>query len=355
MNNRAAVFLGERYGLEQLLEAAALAEELGFDFVSVGDSILAKPRYSPIPVLAAIAGRTRRLGLATGILQPHMRNPVLLAQEWATLDVLSGGRTTLGVGLGTGPAELVAREYEVVGIPRRRRARAFDEAIQLVKRLWLEEQVTFEGTVFRCREVSIGFRPLQSPHPPVVIACGGYVPTRPGVGPNDFFTEERAGTYHGPFERVARLGDGWITGIVTPEEYARAWSLIRQIAQERHGRRLAADFRRVLNCFIHVNADPKAARREAVSLLQAYHRLPFDDETVERWTIYGPPERCAERMAAYVEAGVTAFQLVIAAQDQLAQIRAIAEQVRPLLKASLNPGLVATAASRHAPGSEPRR
>ncbi len=60
VNNRAAVFLGEEYSLERLLEAAAVAEELGFEFVSVGDSILAKPRYSPIPVLSAIAARTSR-------------------------------------------------------------------------------------------------------------------------------------------------------------------------------------------------------------------------------------------------------------------------------------------------------
>src|SRR5438094_230462 len=102
VNNRAAVFLGEEYSLGRLLEAAVLAEELGFDFVSVGDSIIAKPRYSPIPVLSAIAACTQRIKLATGILQPHMRHPWLLAQEWATLDVISGGRTILGVGLGTG-------------------------------------------------------------------------------------------------------------------------------------------------------------------------------------------------------------------------------------------------------------
>ena len=332
VNNRAAVFLGEAYLLERLLEAATLAEDCGFEFVSVGDSILAKPRYSPIPVLAAIAARTTRIKLMTGILQPHMRNPVLLAQEWATLDALSNGRTILGVGLGTGAREMVEREYELVGTPKRLRGKAFDEAIQLLKRLWTEEQVSFEGEVFRCRDVSIGFRPKQVPHPPIVVACGGYVPSRPGVGPNDFFTEQTAGTFHGPFERVARLGDGWMTGIVTPKEYGRAIDLIRAIARERYARQLGGEFRTVLNCFINVGPDAEAARREAVFMLQSYHQLPFDDETIERWTIYGPPERCAERMAAYWEAGVNSFQLVIAARDQLAQIRAIAEGVRPLVQ-----------------------
>ncbi len=335
VNNRAAVFLGEAYSLERLLEAAVLAEQLGFEFVSVGDSILAKPRYSPIPVLAAIAARTKQIKLATGILQPHMRHPVLLAQEWATLDVLSGGRTILGVGLGTGPLEMVAREYELVGIPKRIRGKAFDEAIQMLKRLWTEDQVTFEGAVFRCRETSMGFRPAQSPHPPIVVACGGYVPTQPGVGPNDFFSEQTAGTFTGPFERVAQLGDGWMTGIVTPAEYARTLNHIRAIARERYGRTLGPEFRTILNCFINVGPSLAETRREAVVMLQSYHRLPFDDETIERWTIYGPAERCAERIITYAEAGVNSFQFVIAARDQLAQIRAIAENVRPLLEAEV--------------------
>jgi alkanesulfonate monooxygenase SsuD/methylene tetrahydromethanopterin reductase-like flavin-dependent oxidoreductase (luciferase family) len=333
VNNRAAVFLGEAYRPEQLLEAAATAEALGFEFVSVGDSILAKPRYSPIATLAAIAGRTSRIKLMTGILQPHMRHPVLLAQEWATLDALSAGRTILGVGLGTGSRDMVEREYELVGVPKRLRGKAFDEAIHLLRRLWTEDSVTFDGDVFRCREVSIGFRPIQQPHPPIVIACGGYVASRPGVGPNDFFSERTAGTFHGPFERVARVGDGWMTGIVTPTEYAQTLGLIRTIARERFDRVLGPGFRTVLNCFINVNPDADAARREAVWMLQTYHRLPFDDETIERWTIYGSPRRCAERIMAYVEAGVNSFQFVIASADQLAQMRAIAEEVRPLLPA----------------------
>jgi alkanesulfonate monooxygenase SsuD/methylene tetrahydromethanopterin reductase-like flavin-dependent oxidoreductase (luciferase family) len=331
VNNRAAVFLGEAYALDRLLGAAALAEELGFDFVSVGDSILAKPRYAPIPLLSAIAARTQRIKLVTGILQPHLRNPVLLAQEWATLDMISGGRTILGVGLGTGAREMVDREYELVGVPRARRARAFEEAIELLRRLWTEERVTFEGTIFRLRDVSLGYRPAQIPHPPIIVACGGYVPTRPGVGPNDFFTERTAGAFHGPFDRVARLGDGWITGIVTPEEYGRTLTLIRTLAREQYGRALGPEFPAVLNCFIHVGPDAEAARREAVIMLQTYHRLPFDHETIERWTIYGPPARCAERLAAYAAAGANAFQFVPAARDQLTQIRRIAAEVLPLL------------------------
>ncbi len=331
VNNRAAVFLGPAFSLDRLLDAAVAAEAYGFEFVSVGDSILAKPRYMPIPVLTAIAARTTRIRLATGILQPHMRHPVLLAQDWATLDVLSAGRTVLGVGLGTGDRAMVEREYELIGIPKALRGRAFDEAIRLLKLLWTEECVTFEGSVFRCRDVALGYRPVQAPHPPIVIACGGYVPSRPGMGPNDFYSDRTADTFTGPFERVARLGDGWITGIVTPDEYRETLAHIRALAHERHGRSLGPDFLAVLNCFINVGPSAAAAREEGKAFLEAYHRLPFDDATLERWLICGPPERCAEQLATWVEAGVNSFQLVLACSDQLGQIRAVAEKVRPLV------------------------
>jgi alkanesulfonate monooxygenase SsuD/methylene tetrahydromethanopterin reductase-like flavin-dependent oxidoreductase (luciferase family) len=125
-----------------------------------------------------------------------------------------------------------------------------------------------------------------------------------------------------------------MTGIVEPAEYAEALARIRQLASDDYGRTLGKDFRTVLNCWINVNADAKKARDESVDVLQRYHQFPMDDETVERWVFYGPPERIAERILRYVEAGVNAFQWVIAAEDQLAQIRAIAERVRPLVRAA---------------------
>ncbi|MBV9119871.1 MAG: LLM class flavin-dependent oxidoreductase [Chloroflexi bacterium] len=341
VNNRAAVFLGGAFTLANLLESAKLAEELGFDFVSVGDSILAKPRYMPIPVLSAIAAQTSRVELATGILQPHMRNPVLLAKDWTTLDALSGGRSVFTVGLGTGDVRMVEREYQLVGLDKSRRGRAFEEAIEIVKRLWNEHEVTFHGSVFDVEGVTLGFEPERKPHPPVVLACGGYVAKQAGHGPNDFHNEKIAGTFVGPWDRVARLGDGWMTGIVEPDEYAGALATIKQIADRQYGRRLGAEFRTVLNCWINVNDDIQKARAESVDVLQRYHQLPMDDETVERWVFYGPPDRIAARIERYVEAGVNAFQWVIAAEDQPAQIRAIAESVRPLVRQAQRSGVPA--------------
>jgi alkanesulfonate monooxygenase SsuD/methylene tetrahydromethanopterin reductase-like flavin-dependent oxidoreductase (luciferase family) len=343
VNNRAAVFMGEAFSLDRLLDNAVMAEQAGLDFVSVGDSITAKPRYTPIPVLSAIAAKTHRIGLATGILQPHMRHPALLAQDWATLDVISGGRTLLGVGLGTGDPASVAREYELVGIPKRKRGKAFDESIQLLKRLWTEESVTFEGDVFTLNDVALGYRPRQRPHPPIVISCGGYVPKRAGFGPNDFYTESTAGTFTGPFERVARLGDGWLTGIVTGEEYRQALTFIRQTAAERYGRVLGPEFVAMVNLWLCVGPSAEAARQEGQAVLEAYHLRPFDEDTIERWLLYGAPEDCAARLAEYILAGANTFQFVIASYDQERQIRALTERVLPLVPERVAAGQGATA------------
>ena len=319
--------------MKQLLENAVSAEQAGCDFVSVGDSILAKPRYTPIPTLTAIAARTHRIKLASGILQPHMRHPLLLAQDWATLDEISGGRTEFVVGLGTGDPEMVAREYQLIGIPKSRRGAAFDESIRLVKRLWTEDHVSFEGEVFNCTDVTVGFRPRVQPHPPIVVACGGYVPKQAGFGPNDFFSEETAGKFVGPWDRVARLGDGWITGIITPAEYRDTLNVIKTIARERYQRTLDEHFIRRINLFLCVGPDDAAARIEGQRMMEAYHQRPFDQDTLDRWLLAGSAQTCAGRLLEYVAAGANSFQVVLASYDQRAQIEALAGQVIPLVRA----------------------
>ncbi len=328
LNNRGAVFLGDEYSLSGLLNLAQRAEALGFDFVSVGDSVLAKPRYAPIPTLAAIAAVTDRIELTTGILQPHLRPAVLLAQEWATLDELSDGRTSLGVGLGTGPKALVEAELALMGLTRRSRARAFEESIEALRLLWAGGPVTFDGVVTHLDGVDAGFVPRQPGGPRILVACGAYVPAQEGFGPNDVFDAAAAGTTIGPFDRVARLGDGWISGIAFASEWRELFA--RVCAEgERVGRDLAApDYERRFNTFVHVGDDPVRARKEGQAFLEAYHRLPMDEGTLDRWLISGPAEQCAARIAALVDVGVNSFQFVLASADQHAQLEALASVVR---------------------------
>jgi alkanesulfonate monooxygenase SsuD/methylene tetrahydromethanopterin reductase-like flavin-dependent oxidoreductase (luciferase family) len=334
LNNRGAVFLGQQYTLGALVEQAERAEELDFDFVSLGDSVLAKPRYSAIPTLSALATATSRIGLTTGILQPHLRSPVLLAQEWATLDVLSGGRTVLGVGLGTGPRELVDAELALAGLTRKTRAKAFEESIEVLRALWRGGPTTFHGKIFRFDDIDIGFGAAQADEVRISIACGAYIARQPGYGPNDVYDAARAGTIVGPFERVARLGDGWISGIATVEEWSRAWKTLRGEG-EKLGRDLdVPSFERRFNTYIYLAEDAVAARAEGAAFMADYHRLPMDADTVKRWLICGSQEQCARQIDAFIKAGVNSFQFILASRDQSGQLQRLAETINLLRSVS---------------------
>ena len=214
-NNRASVFLPD-FSMERLLDLAVEAEELGYHSVWVGDSLLAKPRYDPIVTLTAIAARTKNIKLATGILQPHMRNPVVVALEWATLDIISKGRTIMGVGPGAGSPELLSKECEVAGFQRKVRGKVFEECLEVLKALWTRDSVDFEGRHYRYRDVSLGYKPVQEPHPPIWIAAGHYNPVKVENYRYGHFVEANAGKHTGPFDRVARLADGWLTNHISP-------------------------------------------------------------------------------------------------------------------------------------------
>src|ERR1044072_4267112 len=103
-----------------------------------------------MPMLAALAGVTRTIKLGTMVLVLPLRNPVCFAKEWATLDVLSGGRPILGLGVGWHE-----EEFALMGVPYRERGPRTSEAIEAVKALWAGDRVTFEGTYYRFRDLTI--------------------------------------------------------------------------------------------------------------------------------------------------------------------------------------------------------
>ena len=131
---------------------------------------------------------------------------------------------------------------------------------------------------------------------------------------------------------MARLGDGWITGMATPDEL-RAGREAIAAAAETAGRTLPEPFDVRVNLFLLVGDDPAAARSEGAAFMTDYHRRPMDDASVDRWLVCGPAEACAQRLAAYVEAGAASFQCVLASIDQAEQIERVAAEVLPLLAA----------------------
>jgi len=150
-------------------DQARRAEDLGYSALLMPDHVIAQ--LAPVPALAAAASATSRLRIGVHVFDNDYRNPVLLAREAATLDVLSGGRLELGIGAGW-----MASDYRQIGIsydaPKIRIDRMV-EAIAIVKRLFAGERVDHEGVHYHLRGATIGTLPVQRPHPPLVIGGGG--------------------------------------------------------------------------------------------------------------------------------------------------------------------------------------
>jgi probable F420-dependent oxidoreductase len=167
---------------ETAAKVARAAEAAGFESVWTGEHVvLPDPQAPPSPAppehpmldpavaLAFLAGQTERLRLATGIIILPQRNPVVLAKELASVDVLSGGRLIAGVAAG-----YLKPEFDAIGVPFETRGARTDEFIDVLRALWTQEKPAFEGPSVQFRGVDAQPRPVQKPHPPIVV--GGTSP-----------------------------------------------------------------------------------------------------------------------------------------------------------------------------------
>src|SRR5438093_7824154 len=154
---------------EHWRDAASRAEALGYDTLLMPDHITAQ--LARVAALAAAAAATTTLRIGSFVFDNDYRNPVMLAKEATTLDLLSGGRLEFGLGAGWN-----TRDYRQLGIPYdtpKIRVDRMEEALALIKRLWTEETVTHQGAHYRVRDAKVRPRPTQRPHPPVMIGGGG--------------------------------------------------------------------------------------------------------------------------------------------------------------------------------------
>ena len=150
-------------------ENARRVEDLGYDVLLVTDHVT--EQLAPLPALVAAADVTSRLRIGSFVFDNDYRNPVMLAKEAATVDLLSDGRLELGLGAGWN-----TRDYAQLGIaydPPKTRVDRFAEALALTKRLWTERSVDHDGTYYRVRGATVLPRPVQRPHPPIMVGGGG--------------------------------------------------------------------------------------------------------------------------------------------------------------------------------------
>ena len=309
-----------------LIDLSQQAEVSGaFDTLWVGDSLLAKPRLEAVALLSALAGATSRLKLAVGCLATFVhRHPLLFAQQWASLDVLSGGRAWLAVCLG-GPDEqspAQALEHKVMGVRSGERVGRMEEGIQILRKVWSGERVSHQGEFYQFEGVKIEPRPAQQPCPIWIASNPTGLTWKGGASASDAAVERG-------FRRVARYADGWMTNKVSPAQFREQWARIAKMARE-EGRNPAA-LGSALYHNININEDRQQALEESKAFLDTYYTSKFSPAFVEGWTVAGSPAQCIAELRDYAEAGLGHIALRLTSWDQRGQLKRFLAEVAPAL------------------------
>lgn len=264
---------------------ARLAEDLGFDLVSIWDHPVGeRPSFETWTLLTWIAARTERIGLATNVLGLPFRLPAMTAKMAETLDRLSGGRVTLGLGGGANDGE-IAGAGGPVRTPAEKVA-ALEEALRIVRGVWTRTPFSFEGRHYRTADAAIEPKPAR----PIPVWLGTYGPKA--------------------LEVTGRLADGWIPSMpYLPPASARSRMDVVRAAAERAGRNAAAlDY--AYNLGVRVGGPP-----------------PDDPER----QVAGEPDEIVERLLELTELGFTVLNLWIGGRRE-EQLRRFASEVMPALR-----------------------
>ncbi|HEX9818399.1 MAG TPA: LLM class flavin-dependent oxidoreductase [Methylomirabilota bacterium] len=288
-----------------LLAMAERAEAAGFDSVWIGDSITARPRHEPLTLMAAVAARTTRIRLGTGVLLPALRNPVVLAHVIGTLDRVAEGRVILGVGIAA-DTPAIRREFAATGVPWERRVGRFLESLEICRALWSRDRVSFSGKHFTLQDVTMEPKPHRPGGPPIWIG---------GSGPTAF--------------REAARFDAWFPTGPGVEFFAEHFPRIQAAA--RAAGRPADAVAGAAYLTLALDRDRAAAEQRLSHFLETYYAAPAKTIMTRQATYAGPVEGCVEWLQRWIDAGARHLALRFAGGDQLAQVDEAAARLLPRL------------------------
>ena len=314
--------------LDEAVEVISAAAGMGFDWLSIGQHWLSHPTVwpAPYPFLGRIAPVTGPMRLKTSVLLLPLLNPVEVAENLATLDHLSHGRLTVGVSIGYREAELAT-----VGLSRKDRVPKLEESIELLKRLWAGDEVTFAGRYTRVEGGRMGFPPYQRPHPPI----------------------EMGAQSEGAARRAARLADGVMFG---PQV---GWTDVAHLAEFYRAARSAPGYVSASRSLM-VGRSKEDAERVAREYLDKTFRMyttwqmqessmvPLrldSNQPLDEWTIHGSPSDCIETILRGREQigldgiGMTIYSLPREPQARIDYLRMIAEEIVRPVKAAASAGV----------------
>jgi probable F420-dependent oxidoreductase len=299
------------------------AEDLGFESAMLIDHLLvAPPAYrvtwlEPVALLSALAGVTRTIRLGTLVLVLPFRDPVAFAKEWATLDVLSGGRSILGVGVGWNQ-----EEFDALRIPHRERGRRMNEMLEAVTALWAGDNVSYEGDFYRFRDLTIEPKPVQRPHPPIWI--GG------GTQPSERIYGQEVPSIEPVLRRIAKYASTWVPhSSATAEMVAADWTAIQGYMAELG--RQPDELSKVYSNFVHI-LGPGEKPEAAAPFFSVYSGMDLD--YWQEFYLLGEAEAVAEKIRAKAEALGGVDHLILNPLDwDPATLEVLAERVLPLVVA----------------------
>jgi len=286
------------------IRLAKHAEQIGVHSLWLNDRLV-YDNLEPLAALAAAAGATSRIQLGTSVLLLPNRRPVLLAKTLATIDFISQGRLTLGVGIGNRESD-----YDAVQVPFERRGARGLEAIQFMRRLWQEDSVSFQGKFFQAHQVSLGPKPYG----------GRSIPIWMG------------GSAESVLKRVALHADGYFCSTSALANFAAIWEKIASYAKA--GGRDPNPIEKAGLNFLAIDDDKNRAVGTCEAYFQRYSgKAPSN---IEDHMIVGPAEACAERIEKIFALGIRTLVLGLIVPD-LRQLDKLAEKILPQLRLEQSP------------------
>jgi alkanesulfonate monooxygenase SsuD/methylene tetrahydromethanopterin reductase-like flavin-dependent oxidoreductase (luciferase family) len=252
-----------------------------------------------------------------------LRDPRIFAYEWASLDLISGGRTILCVCSGGGAGPEWEAETAAMGIPPAERRKRMIENMAVLRHLWCDSGEPFEGTYLRFPAVNMIPKPLQSPCPIWLTTNAGRLDSNQvGAGGSDF-----------ALRRVGRVADGWMMHSVTPEGFRRSLDLILDTGRAA-GRNMDR-FGNIVTAVLNIQDEPDAAVTDAKRYLDLYYGANYSVERLHAWGPLGTPSHCAAWIRRFLGTGCEGFTFRLATMgDAAAQLRRLTEEVLPLVSAA---------------------
>lgn len=281
---------------------ACKAETLGYDSLWLQERIVGDfTMLEPVTLLSYAAAITRHLRLGTSVILLPLRNPVQLAKAYSTLDVMSGGRAVMGVGLGGGH---LGSHEDIFGYTREGRVTRFTEAVRVMKLLWTEKKASFQGRYWNFKDVSMEPKPIQKPHPPLIF--GGH--------------------HENALRRAVRHANGWMgAGSSSPASFLRESARLRDMLAE--AGRDPATFHFSKRVYLAVDSDEKRAERR---IRDWFARRYKNADLGPKVSIWGSAAQCAEKIRELVRGG--AQQIVFNPMfDEFEHLEICAKEIMPHL------------------------